>query len=108
VVADENTINCQADLEGAEPGIWQVIVTPQCGEAATCDLVDAVQVVTCTSDFNLDSQINFLDWAELAENWGQPCSQPLWCAGMDLDESGGVDLGDVAIIAEQWLAGASH
>ena len=58
-----------------------------------------------SDDFPLG--INFLDWAELANNWGQPCSEPDWCAGMDMDESGGVDFGDVAILAEQWLLGAS-
>ena len=106
VVADENTITCQADLEGAEPGTWQVIVTPQCGDAARCDLVDAVQIVACTSDFNGDSRVDLLDWTELVDNWAEPCSQPLWCAGMDMDESGRVDFGDMAIFAEQWLAGA--
>jgi hypothetical protein len=107
VAADANTIACQVDLEGVEPGTWQVIVTPPCGEAASCELVDAVQMVACTSDFNGDSRVDLLDWTELVQNWGQPCSQPLWCAGMDLDRSGYVDFGDMAIFAEQWLAGAS-
>ena len=38
---------------------------------------------------------------------GRACSQPLWCGGMDLDHSGRVDIGDLAELAEQWLAGAS-
>jgi hypothetical protein len=220
VVADANTITFEVDLDGAEPGTWNAIVTPQCGETARCYLDKAVQVVSppvgtvdwtvspadpvdssgaeggpfapnqhdfvifntgtatlnwsvskgaavdwldlpgppfgtldagggapvtvilnaaaatvapgahtcplvfsigcnptgpsaferdvrltvfCPCDFNRDSQVNFFDWAELAGNWSQPCSEPDWCAGTDLDHSGHVDIGDPAVFAQEWL-----
>ncbi|NLH17494.1 MAG: hypothetical protein GX455_13035, partial [Phycisphaerae bacterium] len=45
-VVDENTITCQADLTGATLGMWNVTVTPECGEAAKGILEDGLQVVT--------------------------------------------------------------
>ncbi len=45
-VVDEHTITCQADLTGATVGLWNVIVTPECGEAAKGTLKDGFQVVT--------------------------------------------------------------
>jgi len=107
VVANENTINCQVDLTGAEPDTWNVIVTPPCGEAAECHQDDVLPIIVCTSDFNHDSRVDLLDGAQLAGSWHRLCSQPLWCGGMDLDHSGSVDIGDLAELAEQWLAGAS-
>jgi len=103
-VVDENTITFQADLAGAEPGDWHVIVTPPCGEAARCGLGGALQIVSCMFDFNGDSQIDFSDWAQLAGNWHKPCSEPLWCDGMDADHNGRVDIGDMAIFAQMWLS----
>jgi hypothetical protein len=106
VVADANTITCQVDLDGAEPGLWNVVVTPECGQAVKATLEDALQIVTCSCDFNRDAQVNFPDWATLASNWRKLCSSPGWCAGMDLDHSGSVNIGDVAVFAEEWLLGA--
>jgi hypothetical protein len=103
LVVDESTITCQVDLAGAEPGTWNVIVTPECGEASRCTLDDALQIVAGGSDFNGDSQVDFFDWAQLAHNWCEPCSQPLWCDGTDIDHSGRVGLGDLAIFAQEWL-----
>jgi hypothetical protein len=44
VVVDENTITCQVDLTGAEPGAWNVVVTPEYGDAAKGVLPGAVQI----------------------------------------------------------------
>jgi len=44
VVADEKTITCQADLEGAEPGVWNVVVTPEYGDSAKSVLRGAVEI----------------------------------------------------------------
>jgi hypothetical protein len=46
MVVDENTITCQVDLTGAEPGVWNVVVTPEYGDSARCDLPGAVQIVS--------------------------------------------------------------
>ena len=106
VVAEENTITCQVDLDGAEPDTWNVIVTPECGDAARGTLDDALQIVACRSNFNHDSQVDFLDFVELANNWRKPCSEPGWCAGIDLDHSERVDIGDLAIFVQEWLLAA--
>jgi hypothetical protein len=63
MVVDANTITCQVDVNGAGSGMWDVIVTPECVQAAEGKLEDALQIVTCSCDFNRDSQIDFLDWA---------------------------------------------
>jgi hypothetical protein len=44
-VVDENTITCRADVTGATPGDWNVIVTPECGDAAKGTLEDGLQIV---------------------------------------------------------------
>jgi hypothetical protein len=103
VVVDANTITCEIDASGAEPGVWGVVVTPECGEAAMYSPEDGLQIVRCGYDFNGDSEINFLDYALILEKWGQSCSEPDWCDGTDLDQSGTVDIGDVALFVDDWL-----
>jgi hypothetical protein len=44
-VVDENTITCRADVTGAAPGAWNVIVTPECGDAAKGTLEGGLQIV---------------------------------------------------------------
>jgi hypothetical protein len=44
VIVDENTITCRVDLKGAEPGAWNVVVTPEYGDAAKGDLPCALQI----------------------------------------------------------------
>ncbi len=102
-IVDTNTITCQVDPAGAEPGAWNVIVTPECGETSQCKLDDAIEIIACNVDFNHDSKIDFSDWAILADKWRQWCSAPLWCDGVDLDRSGRVDIGDIAIFVQEWL-----
>ncbi|HCO96007.1 MAG TPA: hypothetical protein DIU00_19055, partial [Phycisphaerales bacterium] len=46
VVVDENTITCRVDLTGAEPGAWNVVVTPQYGDAARSDLPGALVIIS--------------------------------------------------------------
>jgi hypothetical protein len=108
-VVDVNTITCRADLTGAVPGTWNVIVTPPCGDTAKCSLNDALLIVACSPkafDFNGDSLVNFEDWAPLADNWRLACSSPSWCSGTDIDHSGRVDFVDVLLFAQHWLAPA--
>jgi hypothetical protein len=107
VVEDANTITCQVDLDGAAPGMWNVLVTPVCGEAARCNLDDALQIIACGFDFNGDSRIDYLDWAQVANEWGNSCSEPDFCSGMDLDQNGRVEAGDLAIFVQMWLVDTS-
>ncbi len=55
-------------------------------------------------DANGNDEINLLDLKILAQNWLRTdCSCPDACNGADLNQSGGVDLFDYAILAGQWL-----
>jgi len=106
VIVDGNTISCQVDLTSAEPNEWNVVVTPECGEAAEGVLENGLQIVLCSSDFNRDSKVDLLDHSKLADKWKKPCSAPLWCNGIDIDHNGYVDAGDLAVLAEEWLTGS--
>jgi hypothetical protein len=44
-VVDDDRILCSVNVVGAAPGMWSVIVTPECGEAAQCRLEDALEIV---------------------------------------------------------------
>ena len=44
-VVDENTLTCRADLTDATPGLWNAIVTPECGDAAKATLEDGLKIV---------------------------------------------------------------
>ncbi len=103
VVADANTITCEMDLGDAEAGMWNMIITPPCGEAARCEQEDVLKIVTCECDFDHDSEVNFSDLAVLVANWLRQCSSPLWCDGMDLDYSGDIYTEDLVILAQEWL-----
>ncbi len=105
VVLDPNTITCRVDMQNAELGPWSVAVTPECGDIARYTPEEGLMVISCGYDFNGDSQTNFLDYSQVAGKWRQSCSQPDWCDGMDLDQSGSVDAQDLAIFAENWLGG---
>ena len=45
VIVDENTITCQIDVTDAEPGAWNVVVTPQYGETARSDLPGGLLII---------------------------------------------------------------
>ncbi len=56
-------------------------------------------------DFDRDYFVNFVDFAVLAMHWlDEDCSIPFWCGRTDLDFSSMVDIVDVGIFAENWLA----
>ena len=46
VVEDENTIICQVDMNGAEPGLWDIIIMSPCSQDAQCYLEDAIEVLS--------------------------------------------------------------
>jgi hypothetical protein len=49
-------------------------------------------------DFNIDGKVNFIDFAELGKMWGEN-KQTI----EDLTGNGNVDIGDLDILAENWL-----
>jgi formylglycine-generating enzyme required for sulfatase activity len=71
----------------------------------------AAERVLCTPvasvplDLNGDQIVNLMDFSILANRWLATCSYPDWCEANDFDWSGQVDLGDVQLLASQWLEG---
>lgn len=56
-------------------------------------------------DFDSDEDVDLGDFAWLGMHWWwQDCNQPDWCNGADLDNSGTVDLSDLAVFMESWLS----
>ena len=45
VATDAQTITCEIDLTDANPGLWNVVVTPPTGLSTPCELEDAVEIV---------------------------------------------------------------
>ena len=76
VVRDAHTITCLADLAGAEPGLWDVIVTPECGPSAGARAPGILNLVACPSDFNLDARVDAEDLEYVADRWLNVCSAP--------------------------------
>jgi len=56
-----------------------------------------------TRDFNIDTKVDFADFAVFASYWQQGCSEPGWCEGTDLDTDGNVDFDDLMLFADYWL-----
>jgi hypothetical protein len=53
-------------------------------------------------DINGDGDINFEDYEFISWYWMQPCSDPNWCQGADLDLSGLVDYQDLKTFTQNW------
>ena len=56
-----------------------------------------------TRDFNIDTKVDFADFAVFASYWQQGCSEPSWCEGTDLDTNGNVGFDDLMLFADYWL-----
>ena len=56
-------------------------------------------------DFNCDGQFDLLDFAHFASCWmdGECESLNAWCSSADKDQSGEVDIADLAEFIERWL-----
>jgi hypothetical protein len=46
VIVDESTITCRVDLTSAEPGAWNVVITPPYGDTARGYLSDALLIIS--------------------------------------------------------------
>jgi hypothetical protein len=52
-----------------------------------------------------DADVDLFDFSYFANNWLRyDCEGPQWCGGTDLNQNGLVDLFDLYIIVELWLA----
>ena len=56
-----------------------------------------------TRDFNADGRVNFVDFSILAKYWGNDCSDPKSCEGVNLEEYGLIDINDLTLFADFWL-----
>jgi len=64
-------------------------------------------VANPVGDVSYDCGVEFVDYAMLAGRWGQSgcTADNWWCYRADVDESGTVDIVDVALLVEHWLEG---
>lgn len=54
-------------------------------------------------DINGNGSVGNEDFAVLTSQWLNPCQQPDWCNGADLNLSKTVDIGDLWFMAIHWL-----
>ena len=54
-------------------------------------------------ELNSDGVVNLEDWGEFAGQWGKVCRNPTMCGCADFDGNRKVDLGDLILLAEQWI-----
>ena len=56
-------------------------------------------------DIAVNGHVDFGDFALMAVNWTRTdCTEPDWCQGCDLNESGAVTLDDLGLLAGFWMA----
>lgn len=94
--------NCT--VTGLRPGtgyLWKVVATD--GQAVTEGPTWAFATKPAKPDLNDDGKVNFVDFAILANDWMNVCSEPNWCDRSDLDQSGIVDFNDLGIFVGSWL-----
>jgi hypothetical protein len=92
--------------EGPDEWYWEELIDWQTEESVDLSFMLFTEPDYCCRcpDFNLDTIVNFLDYAKLAEDW-------LWAgpaggyATGDLNCDGSVDWYDVKIFVDQWLSG---
>ena len=55
-------------------------------------------------DLELDGDVDLADFAVLSTGWQNGCSEANnWCQDKDIDSSSQVDLGDIQMVADNWL-----
>ena len=61
-----------------------------------------------SGDFLCSDGVNFIDYSFLAGHWLEDtCAGSNDCEGSDLDQSGAVDINDIKILGDNWLAGVN-
>jgi hypothetical protein len=56
------------------------------------------------ADLDLSFRVDLADFTRLAGQWKRsPCYYPDFCLGADIDQSGAVDLHDLAVFASYWM-----
>lgn len=57
-------------------------------------------------DLNLNGKVDMFDFSILAPEWLNTCEPANHCKGVDIDESGSVDINDLLQLAGNWLVGS--
>jgi hypothetical protein len=75
------------------------------GQATAPKVVEISQCAGCimAADLNGDCHVNQTDYAVLASHWLERAIGDEDCVRCDIDQSGRVDYGDLAMFAERWL-----
>lgn len=69
------------------------------------EMLQTLEYIIVPGDMNLDDTVDGLDLAILADNWLSSCEGSCcWCNGSDIDQSGRINFGDFAYLANNWLA----
>ena len=83
------------------------------GNLYMCDLGGEVFKLVCTAeeagDFDGDCDIDFADYAQLANAWSTQFGDAAWNAAVDMADPNGaaIDYRDLDFFAEKWLSGLS-
>ena len=86
----------ESDCEGfgSQIGFWTYTVVEELG----------VDPAHWKRDLDGDSNVGFVDYSYMGNNWYDNCGSPGWCGGTDFDRNGKVDCNDLRIFAESWLS----
>ncbi len=101
----EVTFAWTPNLKGS--GQWLANASVVMGQVRYGPISDFIEVHDCPyADLDGNCFVNFMDFAVFSRQWMVlQCSTIDWCEGADINHSGAVDIHDLRIMAEQWLAG---
>lgn len=100
--------NNLSDFDGLDAyGSWRLqIYDAYYADTGTLEHFEIVICERAPADLNGDENVDFVDYVGLAGRWeNEDCVWPCWCEGADLNNSGSVDLDDLAQFLEHWLEG---
>lgn len=96
-----------ANVSGMKDSRYYVYITAYTSNTNNRILcnVDNFKINSGVIDLNNDWKVNFIDFAEFAQQWSNnSCDDNnQWCQGGDIDQSGEVDIEDLSVFAIHWL-----
>jgi hypothetical protein len=109
-VVGESTANMQTETTFTAAG-WDFVDETANGTDDIWDICEGTNYPKLSSqippgDFLCPDGVNFFDFSFFSERWAEDnCAASNDCDGADLDQLGSVDLKDLGIFADNWLAG---
>ncbi|MDH4241799.1 MAG: hypothetical protein OEW48_19740, partial [Phycisphaerae bacterium] len=110
-VVGESTANMQAESTFTDAG-WDFIGETVNGPNDIWDICEGMNYpklswqIPPLGDFGCPDGVNFFDYSFFASHWDEEnCAASNDCDGRDLDLLGSVDIKDLRIFADNWLAG---